>query len=132
MVVDTSALAAILFDEPDAEEFEAAIANDPIRLISAATLVEASTVVERRLGEQAGRELDSLLTEAGFEVVAVSEEQAEVARQALRTYGKGRHRASLNFGDCFAYALSKVSGEPLLFKGHDFSLTDMRAARTAR
>jgi ribonuclease VapC len=82
MVVDTSALAAILFDEPDAEEFEAAIESDPVRLISAATLVEISLVVEKRFGEQGGTELDALLREAGFEVVAVSQEQANIARQA--------------------------------------------------
>jgi ribonuclease VapC len=130
MVVDTSALAAILFDEPDAGEFEAAIANDAVRLISAATVVEASLVVERRFGEQGGKELDALLREAEFEVVGVSQEQVNFARRALRTYGKGVHPASLNFGDCFPYALAKASGEPLLFKGEDFSKTDIRNART--
>jgi ribonuclease VapC len=126
MVVDTSALAAILFDEPDAEQFEAAIEIDPIRIISAATFVEVSLVVERRFGEQGRNELDALLLEAGFEVVAFSEEQAKIARQALRTYGKGSHPAGLNLGDCFAYALSKTSGEPLLFKGQDFPRTDVQ------
>jgi ribonuclease VapC len=91
MVVDTSALAAILFDQADAEEFEAAIENDPVRLISAATLVEVTLVVERRFGEQGRTELDALLKVGAFEVVAVSREQADIARQALRTYGKGNH-----------------------------------------
>jgi ribonuclease VapC len=132
MVVDTSALAAILFDEPDAEQFEAAIESDPVRLISAATLVEASLVVDKRFGEVGRNELDALLLEAGFEVVAFSQEQANIAREALRTYGKGSHPAALNLGDCFAYALAQTSGEPLLFKGQDFPRTDVRAVTVGR
>jgi ribonuclease VapC len=129
MVVDTSALAAILFNEPDAAEFEAAIENDAVRLISAATLVETSAVVEGRLGQAGGKELDNLLNEAGFETVPRNAQHAEIARQALRTYGKGTHPAGLNLGDCFDYALSKQTGEPLLFKGQDFARTDIRAVR---
>ena len=124
MVVDTSALVAVLFDEPERAQFTQAIAADPRRLVSAATLVEASIIVEARRGESAGRELDLLLHRAGVVTVAVDAEQAEAARRAWRRYGKGRHKAGLNYGDCFSYALAQVSGEPLLFKGDDFSLTD--------
>ena len=125
MVIDTSALVAILFDEPDAEHFEIAIESDPTRLMSTASVLEASIVVEARLGEAGGRELDLLVHKAQIEVVGVKVEQMEVARHAFRTYGKGRHPAGLNYGDCFAYALSKTSGEPLLFKGNDFNQTDV-------
>jgi ribonuclease VapC len=125
MVIDTSALVAILFDEPDAERFEIAIESDPRRLMSAASVLEAAMVVETRLGEAGGRELDLLLYKAQIDIVAVTVEQVEVARYAFRTYGKGRHPAGLNYGDCFAYALSKTSGEALLFKGNDFSQTDV-------
>ena len=125
MVLDTSALLAVLFNEPEAPTFETAIQGDPVRLLSAASLLEASIVVETRLGEVAGRELDLLLHKAQIEVVVVNREQIEVARQAFRLYGKGRHGAGLNFGGCFSYALSKTSGEPLLFKGGDFRLTDV-------
>ena len=125
MVIDTCALVAILFDEPDAEHFEIAIESDPTRLMSTASVLEASIVVEARLGEAGGRELDLLVHKARIEVVAVTVEQLEVARHAFRTYGKGRHPAGLNYGDCFAYALSKTSGEPLLFKGDDFNQTDV-------
>ncbi len=125
MVLDTSALVAILFDEPDAEHFEIAIESDPTRLMSTASVLEASMVVEARLGEAGGRELDLLVHKAQIEVVAVTVEQLEMARHAFRTYDKGRHPAGLNYGDCFAYALSKISGERLLFKGNDFSQTDV-------
>jgi ribonuclease VapC len=131
MVVDTSALMAIFFDEPDAAEFEDAIDADPARLISMGTVLECSIVLEARFGEAGVRELDYLLHRLSFEQTSVNSEQMEWGRLAFRNYGKGRHRAGLNFGDCFAYALSKVSGEPLLFKGHDFSLTDLRAARSS-
>ena len=125
MVIDTSAVVAILFNEPEAAAFEHNIAGDPVRLMSAATLVEAAIVVERRLGDAGGRELDLLLHKAQIEVVPFTSDQAEVARRAYRLYGKGRHVAGLNYGDCFAYALSKTSGEPLLFKGNDFARTDV-------
>ncbi len=125
MVLDTSVLVAILFDEPDAEHFEIAIESDPTRLMSTASVLEASIVVEARLGEAGGRELDLLMHKAQIEVVAVTGEQLDMARHAFRTYGKGRHPAGLNYGDCFAYALSKTSGERLLFKGNDFSQTDV-------
>ncbi len=125
MVIDTSALLAILFNESDAEYFESALDADTTRLISAASLLETAIVVDVRLGEAGGRELDLLRYEAQITIVPFTAEQAEIARYAYRTYGKGRHPAGLNYGDCFAYALAKTSGEPLLFKGNDFLQTDI-------
>ncbi len=125
MVIDTSAVVAILFGEADAERFGAAIESDPTRLMSAASVLEASLVVERELGEDGERELDFLLLKAGIETVAFNEEQLKFARHAFRTYGKGRHAAGLNFGDCLSYAASRTTGEPLLFKGDDFAMTDV-------
>jgi ribonuclease VapC len=127
MVIDTSAAVAVLLNEPDAERYRIAIEEDPVRLMSAASVLETSMVVEARAGEAAGRELDLMLHKARVQIVAVDAGQVEIARQAFRTYGRGRHPAKLNFGDCFAYALSKSSGEPLLFKGQDYSLTDIEA-----
>ncbi len=121
MVLDTSAVVAILFDEPERRAFTEAIANDPVRVISAANLLEAAMLVEARRGEPAGRELDLLLHRAGVNTVAVDAEQVEMARRAWRRYGKGNDPAGLNFGDCFAYALARCRGEPLLFKGNDFN-----------
>jgi ribonuclease VapC len=126
MVIDTSALLAVFLKEPERQQFLAAIANDGKRLLSAANLLETGIVLEARKGEVAGRELDLFLHHASFEVISVNTEQVEAARQGYRIYGKGRHPAGLNFGDCFAYALAKVSGEPLLAKGNDFSLTDAK------
>jgi len=128
MVIDTSAIVAILFGESEATRLEGAIADDPVRLLSAANLLETALVVEGRLGEAGGRELDLLLHVAGLEVVSVTQAQVEIARRAFRRYGKGRHPARLNFGDCFAYGLAKSAGEPLLFKGDDFTHTDVEAA----
>jgi ribonuclease VapC len=125
MVLDTSALLALLFNETEADDIEIAIDADPVRLLSAASYVETAIVVEARLGESGGREFDLLLHKARIEVVAVTSEQAEVARGAWRRFGRGRHKAALNFGDCFAYALSATAGEPLLFKGRDFAKTDV-------
>ena len=125
MVIDTSALLAILFNEPDAEHCELALATDPVRLISAASVLETAIVVEARLGEAGGRELDELLSTAQVTIMPFATDQAVIARQAYRTYGKGRHPAGLNYGDCFSYALAKTSGEALLFKGNDFSQTDV-------
>jgi len=129
MVIDTSALVTLLFDESDAELFELAIEADPRRLMSAASILETSIVVESRFGEAGGREFDLLLYKAQIEIVAVTPEQIDIARHAYRTYGKGRHLAGLNFGDCFVYALCKMSGESLLFKGNDFSQTDVARVR---
>jgi ribonuclease VapC len=125
MVIDTSAILAILFDEPERRRFNEQIDADGIRLISAATFLEVAMVVESRRGEAAGRELDLLMHRAQISVVPVDAEQAETARVAWRRYGKGRHAAGLNYGDCFSYALAKVSGEPLLAKGADFMHTDL-------
>ena len=127
MVLDTSALLAILLNESDASVFRLALDADPIRLLSAANLVEAAIVIEARVGEAGGRELDLLLHKASIEVVGVDAGQADLARHAYRQFGKGRHLAGLNYGDCFAYALSQSAGEPLLFKGDDFSNTDVIA-----
>lgn len=126
MVLDTSAILAILLDEPEINTFSVAIERDPVRLLSAASLVEASLVVESRHGEAGRRELDLLLQTVGIEIVPLDARQAEMARHAFRTFGKGRHAAALNLGDCFSYALAQVTGEPLLFKGNDFSKTDVR------
>lgn len=131
MVIDTSALAAIFFGEPDSSEYEDAIDADSTRLISVATVLETSIVLESRFGEDGSRELDLLLYRVPIEMVAVTAEQMELGRLAFRRYGKGRHPAGLNFGDCFAYALSKISGEPLLFKGDDFGRTDVQPALPA-
>ncbi|MGI8779686.1 MAG: type II toxin-antitoxin system VapC family toxin [Solirubrobacteraceae bacterium] len=128
MVLDTSALLAVLFDEPERREFVRTIAAARRRLISSATLIESSIVVESRRGEAAGRELDLFLHRAMVDTVAVDEEQVQLARAAWRRYGKGRHPAGLNFGDLFAYALARASGEELLFKGDDFAKTDVVAA----
>jgi len=130
MVIDTSSVVAILFNEPDAPTFERAIAADPVRLMSAASFVEAALVLEGRYGEPGGRELDLFVHRAGIEIVAFTVDQAEVARRAFRHYGRGQHTAALNYGDCFSYALSKASGEPLLFKGGDFAQTDVEAVET--
>ncbi len=128
MVIDTSAIVAIALNEPEAETFEQRVVDASIRLISAATVLEAAMVIETRLGDSGGSELDLWLHKAGVEIVAVDAEQADQARRAWRRFGKGRHPAGLNFGDCFSYALSAVTQEPLLFKGDDFSRTDIVAA----
>lgn len=127
MVLDTSAILAVLLNEPDAAAFRRAIEADPVRLLSAATLIETAIVIEARVGDAGGRELDLLVHKAAIEVVAVDAGQADLARHAYRRFGKGRHVAGLNYGDCFAYALSQSAGEPLLFKGDDFSKTDVMA-----
>lgn len=128
MVIDASAIVAIAFNEPEAKSFRERVADDPVRLISAATVFEASMVIETRLGEAGGGNLDLWLHKADVEIVPVTAEHADQARRAWRRYGKGRHPAGLNFGDCFSYALAALSGEPLLFKGNDFSQTDIKAA----
>jgi ribonuclease VapC len=125
MVIDTSAIVAIALDKSDAPEIEARIANDPVRLISAATVLEAAIVLETRLGDAGGREFDLWLLKIGAEVVPVDAELADIARRAWRRYGRGHHAAALNYGDCFSYALAMSRGEPLLFKGDDFAKTDI-------
>jgi ribonuclease VapC len=124
MVIDTSALAAIFFREPERQKFLDAILADGTRLVSAATVLETGLVVESRQGEEAGREFDLFLVRAGLAVVPFDAEQAEIARSLWRKYGKGRHRAGLNYGDCFSFALAKATGERLLAKGDDFAGTD--------
>ena len=128
MVIDTSALVAIAFNEAEAPALELRIAEDPVRLISAATILEAAMVIETRLGEIGGSELDLWLHKAAVEIVPADANYADCARRAWRRFGKGRHPAGLNFGDCFAYALARLSEEPLLFKGSDFAQTDIQAA----
>jgi ribonuclease VapC len=125
MVIDSSALIAILLGEPEANAIATAIARDNNRMLSAFSFLEASIVIEARKGESGGRELDLLLHHIQAEMISMNPEQAEIARKAWRDYGKGRHPAALNIGDCCAYSLAKVSGEPLLFKGEDFSKTDI-------
>lgn len=128
MVLDTSALIAILSAEPEAAALATAIAAAATRLLSAASLLETAIVIEARHGQAGGQKLDELIHTAQIQIEPVTIEQITAARLAYRAYGKGRHPAGLNYGDCFAYALAKISGEPLLFKGEDFSQTDIQAA----
>ncbi len=125
MVIDSSAVLAILLMEPDAERLAQAIEAGVPRLMSAATLLETAIVVERRSNGTGAHALDAFVRRAGIEIVPFDAEQAAIARAADRRYGKGRHRAGLNFGDLFAYALAKTTGEPLLCKGGDFARTDL-------
>jgi ribonuclease VapC len=125
MVVDSSALIAIIFEEPDESEYYYAIANSPVGLISAATFLETSMVVLRQMTGNGTAALDSLIDHLKIEIVPVDHSQALLAREAFRRFGKGRHPAGLNFGDCFSYALAKQTGEPLLFKGTNFAQTDI-------
>ena len=127
MIVDTSALLTVLFAEDDAERFADAIASADVRLISAANYLEAGIVIDNQIGAAAGRQLDALVARAAIRIEPVTREHADIARQAYLDFGKGNHPAGLNFGDCFAYALSKTSGLPLLFKGSDFARTDLAA-----
>ena len=125
MVIDSSAVIAILRKEPEHLDFANLIAGAATRIMSAATVLETGMLLEARRGEPAGREFDFFLMEAKIDVASVDREQAEAARKAWRKYGKGRHPAALNFGDCFVYALAKITGEPVLAKGNDFPLTDI-------
>ena len=127
MVIDTSALVAILSLEPEAARLAQAIEADPTRLISASTLLEAGIVIEARLGAAGGKELDLLVAKAGVVIEPLTADQASTAREAWRRFGKGRHAAALNFGDCCSYALARATGEPLLFKGTNFANTDIAA-----
>lgn len=129
MVIDTSAIIAILTNETTADQLVAAIDADRTRLVSAASVVEASLVVLGRYGDAGDPQLDRFLRGIGAEIVAVDEEQVTLARDAALRFGRGRHPAALNFGDCFGYALSAARGEPLLFTGDDFSKTDVEVCR---
>jgi ribonuclease VapC len=125
MVIDTSAVLAIFLGEPERKQFLEAVLQAGKRQISAATVLETGIVLESKRGESAGREFDLFVVRANLEVVPVDAEQIEIARSAWRNFGKGRHPAALNFGDCFTYALAKSSGGPVLAKGQDFALTDI-------
>lgn len=129
MILDTSALIAILRAEPEALAFAQAIAAAKIRRVSAASYVETAAVIDSAGDAVASRRLDELLEEAGVVIEPVTAEQARLARAAYRDFGKGRgHRAKLNMGDCFSYALAKAFREPLLYKGDGFTHTDVRSA----
>lgn len=128
MVVDTSALVAILFAEPDAMAYAHALETAPVRMMSAVTRVELSCVIEGRKGQAGRQELERLLACGAFETVAVTAHHADLAIGAFRRFGKGRHAAGLNIGDCFSYALAKATDQPLLFKGDDFAQTDIASA----
>jgi ribonuclease VapC len=129
VIVDTSALIAIMRDEPEARAMAEAIEGATERQLSAANWLEAAVVIDGSRDPVASRRFDELIDVAGIEVIPVTERQAAIARAAYRDYGKGSgHPAALNFGDCFAYALAKESGEPLLFKGRDFVHTDIAPA----
>lgn len=128
MILDTSALIAILYREPEAENFVQRIHEAETCRMSVATWLELAIVVERQLGPEGTRQAETFLRRAGIVIEPLTVEQGELARQGFLDFGKGRHRAGLNYGDCFAYALAKATGEPLLFKGNDFSQTDIPAA----
>ena len=125
MIIDSSALLAILFQENDAAHFAGAIAAAEFCRMSAANYLEAAIIIDTVGDDEASRQFDYFVRESGIEIAPVTAEQAQVARQAYRDFGKGRHPADLNFGDCFAYALAQSTGEPLLFKGNDFGQTDI-------
>ena len=128
MIVDTSAVLAVLFDEPDAERYVRALAGASRCRMSVVSFLEAAIVLESRAGAAAGPDLDLLLEKAPIELEPVTIEHAQAARRAWRRFGRGNHRAALNFCDCFAYALAEATREPLLFKGEDLALTDIDTA----
>lgn len=128
MILDTSAVVAILFREPEAALFAGFIRDADRCLISAGSYLELSIVMERQTEPDAERQRDIFFRRAGIIVEPFTVEQAHIARQAYHDFGKGRHPAGLNFGDCFSYALAKLTGEPLLFKGDDFKKTDLVSA----
>ena len=128
MILDTSVLVAILAEEPDSDRYIGAISRAPRCRISAGNFLELSIVIEGQFDAEVLRQCDALFRRIGVVIEPVTVDQVHVARQAFHDFGRGRHPASLNFGDCFAYALAKVTGEPLLFKGKDFEKTDIIAA----
>lgn len=125
MIIDTSALLAILYQEEDTQYFVEAILNSPITKMTTANFLEAAINIDKVGDAEASRQLDTFINRAGIEIIAMTLEHAQIARQAYLDFGKGRHPAGLNFGDCFAYALARETGEPLLFKGNDFNRTDI-------
>ena len=131
MVLDTSAILAILQDEPERRKFNEAIEEAESRSLSTASFVECSMILESRYGADGIRDLDLFIAKAQVSLIPVDEEQADLARRAFRKYGKGRHPAGLNFGDCFSYALSQALNEALLFKGNDFSQTDVECHKAS-
>lgn len=128
MIVDTSAVMAVLLEEPDAKTYLSILLDTEHVRMSEVTAVEAALVAFKRTGPLGEPKLDSILDECHIEIVPFDQHQLVHARAALRTYGKGRSPARLNFGDCFSYALAKATGEPLLFKGDDFTHTDIKSA----
>lgn len=130
MIVDASAILAIMLEEDDGDAMEDVLLRAPTRqhAMSPVNYLEAAVRLDGLVGSPRGEELDNMLADFGVELVPVTDRQARLAREAYRTYGKGNHEARLNLGDCFAYALSKSRGEPLLFKGEDFRLTDVEPA----
>ncbi|CEJ13050.1 type II toxin-antitoxin system VapC family toxin [Phreatobacter sp. AB_2022a] len=128
MIIDTSAMIAILYREPEAEAFVQMIHDADACRISVASYVEMSIVIESQLGAGGMRQAEAFLRRAGIVIEPVTVEHGELARQAFLDFGKGRHKAGLNYGDCFSYALARAMGEPLLFKGNDFSQTDIMVA----
>ena len=128
MIIDTSALVAVLDQESEAQRIVRTLASAPERILSAANLVEVGIVMQARRGDDGARDLDLLLAKLRVDIAAVTANQADIARKAFRRYGRGRHAANLNCGDCFAYALAKDTSAPLLFKGDDFGLTDVMVA----
>jgi ribonuclease VapC len=128
VIVDSSALLAMLLKEPERLRLGDAIAIAETKLISAATLLETAMVIEGRHGDQGGAALDHMVSELRLQAIPFTPGQVDIAREAFRRFGKGRHPAGLNFGDCMAYALAKERSEPLLFKGDDFSKTDIEVA----
>ena len=132
MILDTSALVAVLFQEPEAENFARLILAADVCRLSVVNHLELAIVLERQARQDAARQAEAFLRAAAIVVEPVTLQQGALARQAYYDFGRGRHRARLNFGDCFAYALAKAMDEPLLFKGEDFVQTDVRVARAAR
>jgi ribonuclease VapC len=128
MIVDSSALVAILLEEPEGHLFDVAMLRSSFCVISSTTLFEASMILQSRRGRDGVVDLDGLILRLGIEVLPFTESQALIARRAFESYGKGRHAAGLNFGDCMVYAAAKESGEELLFKGTDFGQTDIAVA----
>lgn len=125
MIIDTSTVLAILYQEEDAAEFAEAIATAQVCRMSAANFLEAAINVDMYGDAEASRQLDAFIRHAGIVIEPVTLEHVQIARQAYLDFGKGRHPAELNFGDCFAYALARATREPLLFKGNDFTKTDL-------
>jgi ribonuclease VapC len=128
MILDTSPLVAILAKEPGSDRYIDAISHAPRCRMSVGNFVELSIVIEGQFGLEVLRQCDAFIRRVGIVIEPVTVDQAHAARQAFHDFGKGRHPAALNFGDCFAYALAKVTGEPLLFKGEDFKKTDIVSA----